>query len=83
MTCPSSFERNECPFRVNWAVQSHFKAALLLAAIVCAGAAWGLIHYSGQWFYLLLVVLAFAGTFAGIFADNQRLRTPNQPSRPA
>ncbi|MDR6495992.1 putative membrane protein [Paraburkholderia terricola] len=47
------------------------KAALLLAAIACAGAAWGLIHYSGQWFYLLLFVLAFAG----LFADNQRLRT--------
>lgn len=48
----------------------HDKAALLLAALACAGAAWGLIHYSGQWFYLLLFVLAFAG----LFADNQRLR---------
>jgi len=46
------------------------KAALLLAAIACAGAAWGLIHYSGEWFYLLLFVLAFAG----LYADNQRLR---------
>ncbi|CAH2907991.1 MAG: hypothetical protein PPHEMADMSA_0042 [uncultured Paraburkholderia sp.] len=46
------------------------KAALLLAAVACAGAAWGLIHYSGEWFYLLLFVLAFAG----LYADNQRLR---------
>ena len=46
------------------------KAALLLAAIACAGAAWGLIHYSGQWFYLLLFVLAFGG----LYADNRRLR---------
>lgn len=46
------------------------KTALLLAAIACAGAAWGLIHYSGQWFYLLLFVVAFAS----LFADNQRLR---------
>jgi hypothetical protein len=53
---------------MNWLMD---KAALLLAAIACAGAAWGLIHYSGQWFYLLLFVLAFAG----LFADNQRLRT--------
>lgn len=46
------------------------KVALLLAAIACAGAAWGLIHYSGEWFYLLLFALAFAG----LFTDNQRLR---------
>ncbi|WP_027776614.1 hypothetical protein [Paraburkholderia caledonica] len=46
------------------------KSALLLAAVACAGAAWGLIHYSGEWFYLLLFVLAFGG----LFADNQRLR---------
>jgi lipoprotein signal peptidase len=46
------------------------KSALLLAAVACAGAAWGLIHYSGEWFYLLLSVLAFGG----LFADNRRLR---------
>ncbi|NUY30315.1 hypothetical protein F0160_07255 [Paraburkholderia sp. JPY303] len=52
---------------MNWIVD---KAALLLAAIACAVLAWALIHYSGQWFPLLLFILAFAA----LFADNQRLR---------
>ncbi|MEX3810688.1 hypothetical protein AB3X96_10510 [Paraburkholderia sp. BR13439] len=50
---------------MNWIVD---KAALLLAAIACAAIAWALIHYSGQWFALLLFILA------GLYADNQRLR---------
>ncbi|NUY00579.1 hypothetical protein [Paraburkholderia youngii] len=52
---------------MNWIVD---KAALLLAAIACAALAWALIHYSGQWFVVLLFILAIAG----LFADNQRLR---------
>ncbi|EEA03555.1 hypothetical protein BH160DRAFT_1040 [Burkholderia sp. H160] len=46
------------------------KAALLLAANAFAAVAWAPIHFSGQWFPLLLLVLAFAG----LCADNQRLR---------
>ncbi|MEM5293968.1 hypothetical protein VSR82_06460 [Burkholderia sp. JPY481] len=52
---------------MNWIVD---KAALLLAAIAGAAIAWTLIRYSGQWFALLLFTVAFAG----LFADNQRLR---------
>ncbi|MBB5422862.1 putative membrane protein [Paraburkholderia sp. JPY158] len=52
---------------MNWIVD---KAALLLAAIACTVLAWALIHYSGQWFAVLLFILAIAG----LFADNQRLR---------
>ncbi|MBC8723782.1 putative membrane protein [Paraburkholderia sp. RAU6.4a] len=52
---------------MNWIVD---KVALLLAAIACAAIAWALIRYSGQWFPLLLFILAFAG----LYADNQRLR---------
>ncbi|MEX3895041.1 hypothetical protein [Paraburkholderia sp. BR10954] len=52
---------------MNWIVD---KAALLLAAIACAALAWALIHHSGQWFAVLLFILAIAG----LFADNQRLR---------
>jgi uncharacterized membrane protein len=51
----------------NWIVD---KVALLLAAIACAAIAWALIHYIGQWFPLLLFIVAFAG----LYADNQRLR---------
>ncbi|MGF6290704.1 putative membrane protein [Paraburkholderia youngii] len=52
---------------MNWIVD---KAALLLAAIACAALAWALFHYSGQWFAVLLFILAIAG----LFADIQRLR---------
>ncbi|MGF6382717.1 hypothetical protein OKW31_005695 [Paraburkholderia atlantica] len=52
---------------MNWIVD---KAALLLTAIACAAIAWALIRYNGQWFPLLLFILAIAG----LFADNQRLR---------
>uniref|UniRef100_A0A1I9YNX1 Uncharacterized protein n=1 Tax=Paraburkholderia sprentiae WSM5005 TaxID=754502 RepID=A0A1I9YNX1_9BURK len=52
---------------MNWIID---KAAVLLAAMACAAIAWALIHYTGQRFPLLLLVLAFAG----LYADNQRLR---------
>lgn len=47
------------------------KIALLAVSVVCAAAAWVILHYSGMWFFP-------AATVVGVlllYRDNQRLRT--------
>ncbi|MBN3761153.1 hypothetical protein [Burkholderia sp. Ac-20365] len=46
------------------------KLALIVVAIACAAGAWALMHYSGDWFFpvvTLVAVLCF-------YVDNRRLR---------
>ena len=47
------------------------KIALLATGVVCAAAAWAILHYSGKWFFPAATVI---GVLL-LYRDNQRLRT--------
>lgn len=47
------------------------KASLLLAAIACAAAAWAILHYSGEWFFPAVTLIALIS----LYLDNRRLRS--------
>ncbi|MEM5338456.1 hypothetical protein [Paraburkholderia azotifigens] len=52
---------------MNWMTD---KITLIVVACVCAAGAWALLHYSGQYFFPVITIVAVAC----FYADNRRLR---------
>jgi len=46
------------------------KVALLLAAAACAAGAWVILHFSGQWFFPVVTIVAVVC----LYVDNRKLR---------
>ncbi|VVD31039.1 hypothetical protein [Paraburkholderia dioscoreae] len=47
------------------------KLALILGACACAAAAWAILHYSREWFFPVVTVIAIVC----FYVDNRRLRS--------